>query len=69
MMAAVGVGAYPTLAGAVTRMSRIERVFAPNPRRKARYDALFEAYQRATEALKPLGRLASSQAGKSVPDQ
>ena len=55
MMAAVGVGAYPTLAEAVSRMSRVERVFAPNPRRKARYDALFDAYQRATEALRPIG--------------
>ena len=60
MMAAVGVGAYPTLAEAVSRMSRIERVFEPNPRRKARYDAMFDVYQRATEALRPLGCLPGS---------
>jgi xylulokinase len=60
MMAAVGAGAYPSLAEAVSRMSHVERVFAPNPRRKARYDALFDAYQRAIEALRPIGAPAAS---------
>jgi len=60
MMAAVGVGAYPTLAEAVSRMSRVERVFVPNPHRKARYDALFDAYQRAIAALRPIGAPAAN---------
>jgi xylulokinase len=60
MMAAVGVGAYPTLAQAVARMSRIERVFEPSPRRKARYDAMFKAYQQSIEALRPLSYLMQS---------
>jgi xylulokinase len=57
MMAAVGVGAFSTLAEAVSRMAKVERTFTPDPRRRVRYDALFDAYRRATEALKPLGRL------------
>ena len=56
MMAAVGVGAYSTLAEAA-RMARVERTFAPDSRRRARYDALFDAYRRATAALRPIGRL------------
>jgi xylulokinase len=57
MMAAVGVGAFSTLAEAASRMAKVERTFLPDPRRRARYDALFDAYRGATEALKPLGRL------------
>ncbi len=56
MMAAVGVGAYPTLAEAVSRMARVERTFEPDPRRKGRYDALFDAYSagdRGAEADRP----------------
>ena len=56
MMAAVGVGAYSTLAEAA-RMARVERTFVPDSRRRARYDALFDAYRRATAALRPIGRL------------
>jgi len=56
MMAAVGVGAYSTLAEAA-RMARVERTFVPDPSRRARYDALFDAYRRATAALRPIGRL------------
>ncbi len=59
MMAAVGVGAYSTLAEAASRMAKVERTFTPDPRRRARYDALFAAYRSATEALKPIGRLAT----------
>jgi len=33
----------------------VELTFAPDPRR----DALFDAYARATEALKPIGRLST----------
>jgi xylulokinase len=57
MMAAVGVGAYPTLGAAVSHMSRVDRVFDPDPRRKARYDSLFGVYQQTIEALKSIGRL------------
>lgn len=54
-MAAVGIGAYPSLAAAISAMTHVEQSFEPNPRMKARYDAMYEAYRRATEALRPLG--------------
>ncbi len=38
-------------------MTQVERTFEPEPRRAARYDAMFEAYKAATQALKPLGRI------------
>ena len=55
MMAAVGAGAFASLDEAVARMARVERTFEPDPRRKARYDALFDAYGKATQALKAIG--------------
>lgn len=55
IMAAVGIGAYPSLADAVSAMTRVERSFEPDPRMKARYDAMVETYARAAKALRPLG--------------
>ena len=55
IMAAVGVGAYSSLADAITAMTHVERSFEPDPRMKGRYDAMYDAYSRATEALRPLG--------------
>ena len=60
ILAAVGVGAYANVAEATQRMTRVERTFVPDPRRKPRYDAMFGAYQRATEALRPISDLAGS---------
>jgi xylulokinase len=57
IMAAVGAGAYPSLADAVSAMTRIERSFEPDLLMKARYDAMYEAYCRATRTLRPLGVL------------
>jgi xylulokinase len=57
-MAAVGVGAYDSLAGAIAAMTRVERQFEPDPRKKGRYDAMYENYVRATHALRPLGVIA-----------
>ena len=57
ILAAVGVGAYSSLSEATAAMTHVERTFAPDPQRKARYDAMFALFQAATVALKPLGRL------------
>jgi xylulokinase len=56
-MAAVGVGAYDSLASAVSAMTRVERRFEPNPSMIARYDAMYETYVLATQALRPLGAI------------
>jgi xylulokinase len=64
IMAAVGIGAYPSLAEAVSAMTRVERSFEPDPRMKARYDAMAEAYSRATRALRPLGVIGGAEAAR-----
>ena len=53
IMAAVGVGAYGSLPEAISAMTRVERSFEPDPRRRARYEAMYEAYKGAIPALKP----------------
>jgi xylulokinase len=53
VMAAVGIGAFPTIADAVVAMTRIERTFEPDARAMARYDAMYETYVRAIEVLAP----------------
>jgi xylulokinase len=55
ILAAVGIGAYRSLADAISTMTRVERRFEPNPKMKARYDAMYETYVLATQALRPLG--------------
>ena len=60
IMAAVGVGAYPSLAEAISAMTHVERSFEPDPRMKARYDAMYDAYSRATRALRPFGVIGGS---------
>jgi xylulokinase len=55
MMAAVGVGAYESLTDAIAAMTRVDRRFEPDPRKKARYDAMYETYVLATQALRLLG--------------
>lgn len=56
IMAAVGVGAFADVAAAADVMTKVDRTFTPDPTRRARYDALREAYRAATTALRPLGR-------------
>ena len=55
IMAAVGIGAHRSLADAIPAMARIERTFEPDARMKPRYDAMYDAYLRATQALRPMG--------------
>lgn len=55
IMAAVGVGAFSTIAEAVPAMTSVQTIFEPDPKRKQRYDRMFEAYLKAIDALKPLG--------------
>ena len=55
IMAAVGVGAHDSLTAAISTMTRVERHFEPDPTMKARYDAMYETYLLATQALRPLG--------------
>jgi xylulokinase len=55
ILAAVGIGAFKTIADAVPAMTSVERVFEPDPRRAGRYDAMFQAYRSAIDALRPIG--------------
>jgi xylulokinase len=55
IMAAVGIGAHRSLGDAIPAMTRVERIFTPDPRVAARYDAMHHAYRRATDALRPIG--------------
>lgn len=55
ILAAVGIGAFKSIADAVPAMTSVERVFEPDPRMAARYDAMFDAYRRAIDALRPIG--------------
>lgn len=55
IMAAVGVGAFPTIADAVPAMTSVQTIFVPDPKRARRYDRMFEAYLKALDALRPLG--------------
>ena len=55
IMAAVGVGAHRSLREAIPAMTRVERIFTPDSSLAARYDAMYHAYRRATEALRPIG--------------
>mgnify|MGYP000513034788 FL=1 len=53
--AAVGLGLHPDFSTAIRTMTRIERVFEPNPTTHATYDALYnEVYRRLYARLRPL---------------
>ena len=56
------IGAYPSLAEAISAMTHVERSFEPDPRMRARYDAMYDAYSRATQALRPLEVIGASEA-------
>jgi xylulokinase len=58
IMASVGVGVHASLSHAIVAMTKVERSFHPNPRFRARYDAMYDAYTRASAALRPIGRIA-----------
>jgi xylulokinase len=55
IMAAVGIGAFPSIADAVPAMTSVERIFEPDPAMQPRYDAMFDAYISAINALRPIG--------------
>ncbi|MDR3372888.1 MAG: FGGY-family carbohydrate kinase [Ancalomicrobiaceae bacterium] len=55
ILAAVGIGAFASIADAVPAMTHVERIFEPDPRRAIRYDRMFEAYRNAIDALRPIG--------------
>jgi xylulokinase len=57
IMAGAGVGLFNHLSEGIAAMTSVERSFEPNPRYAARYDALYQAYARAIEALRPIGRI------------
>ena len=57
IMAAVGAGRHAQLSDGVMAMTAVERSFEPNPRFRARYDAMYDAYLRALDALRPIGRI------------
>jgi sugar (pentulose or hexulose) kinase len=53
--AAVGLGLHPSFEAAVAAMTRVERVFTPNPRDAATYRELYErVYLKMYSRLKPL---------------
>jgi xylulokinase len=53
ILAAVGVGVFPSIPAAVGAMTSVERTFEPDDKAVARYDGMYEAYMRAIEALAP----------------
>lgn len=55
ILAAVGVGAFKSIEEAVPAMTRVERVFEPDAAKRPRYEAMFEAYRRAIDVLRPIG--------------
>lgn len=57
ILASVGVGTHASLADGIKAMTKVERSFEPNPSFRARYEAMYEAYGRATVALRPLGKI------------
>jgi xylulokinase len=57
ILAGVGAGCFHSLAEAASGMARYDRVFEPDPRRRRRYDALYDSYRAAISALRPLGRI------------
>jgi len=54
ILAAVGVGAVPSLAAAVTAMTSVARRLEPDPATHARYDEAFAVYRGLYPALRPL---------------
>jgi sugar (pentulose or hexulose) kinase len=53
--ASVGLGLYPDVPAAVRAMTRVGRVFEPNPQAHAVYEQLYSrVYQRMYRKLKPL---------------
>ncbi|MEA3308253.1 MAG: FGGY-family carbohydrate kinase [Chloroflexota bacterium] len=53
--AAVGLGLYPDFAAAVREMTRVGRVFEPNPDTREIYDGLYQrVYKQMYKRLKPL---------------
>jgi xylulokinase len=46
LLAGLGSGVYQTPTQAVEATIHVDRVFEPDPTRRARYDELFERYQR-----------------------
>jgi xylulokinase len=55
ILAAVGTGVFATIADAVPAMTSVERIFEPDQKRQRRYDAMFDAYRRAIDVLRPIG--------------
>ncbi len=54
---AVGLGLHPDFATAIAAMTRVERVFQPDPEAQKIYQRLYrEVYQRMYRQLKPLYR-------------
>jgi xylulokinase len=54
VIAAIGIGLFPSLAAASIAMRRPGRSFTPNPALRSRYDDLFGLYQDAYRALGPV---------------
>lgn len=63
LLAAVAVGDFPNLAEAARGMVRLGRRFEPEPRYRGVYDRQYALYGRLYQALKPVFREFSSQAG------
>jgi xylulokinase len=63
MLAAVGIGAWRSLAEAVQSVIRIDRVIEPQPDLMADYERLYRYYVSAAEAMRPLMRAWDSTAG------
>ena len=51
LLAAVGIGAFSSIAEGAERMVRVDRDYSPDPSAAKRYDDVFAVYCRAYEAL------------------
>jgi xylulokinase len=54
VIAALGIGLFPSLSAAAAAMRRPGRCFVPNPALRSRYDELFQLYQEAYRSLRPV---------------
>lgn len=57
MIAAVGLKLHPSLAVAISEMTRVQKIYLPNPETQVLYEALYQrVYKKLYQHLKPLYR-------------
>jgi ribulose kinase len=54
IIAAYGIGAYPTVKLASNHMVNMEKIYYPDPNKTAKYDSIFESYLELNQLLFPI---------------